>query len=122
MLLTFSLILAQAKKYPKLFWVSAIAPLTSVIVATFCVYITRADKEGVAIVSTLNFYHFDFVFSSPEKGFGKLTLRFILLCQVNRIERGINPSSAHEIYWTGDLFLKGFKIGVVAGLIALTVS
>ncbi|KAK9989144.1 hypothetical protein SO802_029383 [Lithocarpus litseifolius] len=40
-----------AKKYPKLFWVSAIAPLTSVIVATFCVYITRADKEGVAILA-----------------------------------------------------------------------
>ncbi|KAF3971890.1 hypothetical protein CMV_004560 [Castanea mollissima] len=77
-----------AKKYSKLFWVSAIAPLTSVIIATFCVYITRADKEGVAIVQY--------------------------------IKKGINPSSAHEIYWTGDLLLKGFKIGVVAGLIALT--
>ena len=53
--LTFSLIFAQGKKYPKFFWVSAIAPLTSVIIATFCVGITRADKEGVQIVSAHNF-------------------------------------------------------------------
>ncbi|KAK9989145.1 hypothetical protein SO802_029384 [Lithocarpus litseifolius] len=46
-----------AKKYPKLFWVSATAPLTSVIVATFCVYITRADKEGVAIKKDLASSH-----------------------------------------------------------------
>ncbi|GMY39129.1 high affinity sulfate transporter 2-like [Fagus crenata] len=76
------------KKYPKFFWVSAIAPLTSVIVATFCVGITRADKEGVQIVRHIN--------------------------------KGINPSSVHEIYWTGDLLLKGLKIGVVAGLVGLT--
>jgi hypothetical protein len=41
---------------------------------------------------------------------------------VTHIHKGINPSSAHDIYWTGDLVLKGFKIGVVAGLVALTVS
>ncbi|XP_059445709.1 high affinity sulfate transporter 2-like [Corylus avellana] len=76
------------KKYKKLFWVSAIAPLTSVIVATFCVYITHAEKKGVQIVT--------------------------------HIHKGINPSSAHEIYWTGELVLKGFKIGVVAGMVALT--
>ena len=41
----------QAKKNKKLFWVAAIAPLTSVIVSTIFVYITRADKKGVSIVS-----------------------------------------------------------------------
>ena len=61
------------------------------------------------------------MFSLPQKGFGKLILRFLLLCQVKYIKKGINPSSAHEIYWTGDLLLKGLKIGVVAGLVALTV-
>ncbi|KAI3981077.1 hypothetical protein MKX01_032217 [Papaver californicum] len=39
------------KKYKKFFWVPAIGPLISVIVATFCVYITRADKDGVQIVN-----------------------------------------------------------------------
>ncbi|XP_051139586.1 sulfate transporter 1.3-like [Andrographis paniculata] len=38
------------KKKKKLFWVSAIAPLLSVVLATFFVYITRADRHGVQIV------------------------------------------------------------------------
>ncbi|CAI8591446.1 unnamed protein product [Vicia faba] len=39
-----------AKKKKNLFWVAAISPMICVIVSTFCVYITRADKKGVAIV------------------------------------------------------------------------
>lgn len=76
------------KKNKKLFWVPAIAPLISVILSTFFVYITRADKKGVQIVK--------------------------------HIEKGINPSSVGEIYFTGDYLLKGIRIGVVAGMIALT--
>ncbi|GKV09285.1 hypothetical protein SLEP1_g20810 [Rubroshorea leprosula] len=45
-----SLCIPQGKKNRKLFWVPAIAPLISVILSTFFVYITRADKEGVQIV------------------------------------------------------------------------
>ncbi|KAJ1435817.1 sulfate anion transporter, conserved site [Sesbania bispinosa] len=41
---------SQAKKNKKLFWVAAIAPMISIIVSTFFVYITRADKKGVSIV------------------------------------------------------------------------
>jgi high affinity sulfate transporter 1 len=76
------------KKNKKLFWVPAIAPLISVVLSTFFVFITRADKQGVEIV--------------------------------NHIEKGINPSSVHKIYFTGDYLGKGFKIGVTAGMIALT--
>ncbi|XP_073141454.1 sulfate transporter 1.3-like [Henckelia pumila] len=76
------------KKKKKLFWISAIAPLLSVIISTFFVYITRADKKGVQIV--------------------------------RHIEQGINPSSLHEIYFSGSYLGKGFKIGVVAGMVALT--
>ncbi|XP_021993548.1 sulfate transporter 1.3 isoform X1 [Helianthus annuus] len=76
------------KKNKKLFWVPAIAPLISVIVSTFFVFITRADHDGVAIV--------------------------------RHIDKGINPSSVHQIYFSGPYLAKGFKIGVVAGLIALT--
>ena len=42
--------------------------------------------------------------------------------KVKHIDKGINPSSASQIYFSGVYLLKGFKIGVVAGLIALTVS
>jgi high affinity sulfate transporter 1 len=69
---------------------SATSPLISVIISTFFVYITRADKHGVAVVKN--------------------------------IEKGINPPSASRIYFSGPFLLKGFKIGVVAGLIALTVK
>ncbi|KAM0851204.1 hypothetical protein ACQ4PT_052576 [Festuca glaucescens] len=68
--------------------VSAIAPLISVIISTFCVYLTRADKQGVAIVK--------------------------------HIDQGINPASFHRIYFSGPNLTKGFRIGVVAGMVALT--
>ncbi|KAL6900795.1 hypothetical protein ACP4OV_005471 [Aristida adscensionis] len=76
------------KKNKKFFWVPAIAPITSVILATFFVYITRADKQGVQIVT--------------------------------HIKKGINPSSLHKIFFTGPFVAKGFKIGVVCGMIGLT--
>ncbi|KAG6538411.1 hypothetical protein ZIOFF_003532 [Zingiber officinale] len=76
------------KKRKKFFWVPAMAPLVSVIVSTFFVYITRADKHGVQIVK--------------------------------KIDRGINPSSVTQIHFSGPYAAKGFKIGVVAGMIALT--
>ncbi|KAK6940124.1 STAS domain [Dillenia turbinata] len=76
------------KKNKKLFWIPAIAPLISVVLSTFFVYITHAEKHGVAIV--------------------------------RHIQKGINPSSVSQIYFSGDYLHKGFRIGVVAGMIALT--
>ncbi|CAL9762723.1 unnamed protein product [Musa acuminata subsp. burmannicoides] len=76
------------KKKQQLFWVPAIAPLISVILATLLVYITRADKHGVQIVK--------------------------------KIEKGINPSSVDQIRFAGSFAAKGFRIGVVAGMVALT--
>ncbi|GMI77147.1 sulfate transporter 1;3 [Hibiscus trionum] len=76
------------KKNKKFFWVPAVAPLISVILSTFFVYITHAEKKGVQIVKN--------------------------------IEKGINPSSVDQIYFSGEYLLKGLKIGIVAGMIALT--
>ncbi|KAK8624759.1 hypothetical protein V6N13_089646 [Hibiscus sabdariffa] len=78
----------KAKKKKTLFWVPAIAPLISVILSTFFVYITRADKHGVQIVK--------------------------------HIRRGINPASVDQIFFSGEYLAKGFRIGVLAGMIALT--
>ncbi|KAL2342118.1 hypothetical protein Fmac_010058 [Flemingia macrophylla] len=77
-----------AKKNKKLFWVAAISPMISVIVSTFFVYITRADKKGVAIVK--------------------------------HVKKGVNPSSASEIYFSGKYLGAGIRIGVVSGMVALT--
>jgi sulfate transporter 1, high-affinity len=41
--------------------------------------------------------------------------------QVKNIRKGINPASASLIYFTGPYLATGFKIGVVAGMIGLTV-
>ncbi|WZZ58453.1 hypothetical protein YC2023_058560 [Brassica napus] len=49
-----SLCIPQGKKSKKLFWIPAVAPLLSVIISTFFVYITRADRKGVKIVNHLD--------------------------------------------------------------------
>ncbi len=41
----------QSKIRPKFFWISAIAPLTSVILGSLLVYLTHAEKHGVQVVS-----------------------------------------------------------------------
>ncbi|XP_058096699.1 sulfate transporter 1.3-like [Magnolia sinica] len=76
------------KKKKSLFWISAIAPLISVILSTFFVYITHAEKHGVQIVKN--------------------------------IRKGVNPSSLNQIHFTGEFAAKGFRIGAVAGMVALT--
>jgi high affinity sulfate transporter 1 len=43
----------QAKKHKRLFWVAAIAPLISVVLATVFAYVFRVDKHGVKIVSSI---------------------------------------------------------------------
>ena len=40
----------QAKKRPRFFWISAIAPLISVILSTLFVKVTHVNEHGVAIV------------------------------------------------------------------------
>lgn len=42
--------------------------------------------------------------------------------QVGHIRKGVNPSSAHQIFFSGKYLGKGFTIGIVAGLVALTVK
>lgn len=42
-----------SKKMPRLFWISAATPLTTVIVGSLMVFVTHADKHGVAIVGDL---------------------------------------------------------------------
>ncbi|KAL8252984.1 hypothetical protein R6Q59_036677 [Mikania micrantha] len=41
-------------KRPKLFWISAMAPLTSVILGSILVYVTHAEKHGVEVIGKLD--------------------------------------------------------------------
>ncbi|XP_047335256.1 sulfate transporter 3.1-like [Impatiens glandulifera] len=51
----FYLLLARclSKKKPNLFWISAMAPLTSVIFGSLLVYFTHAEKHGVQVIGQL---------------------------------------------------------------------
>ncbi|XP_073315564.1 sulfate transporter 3.1-like [Primulina huaijiensis] len=42
-----------SKKKPNLFWISAMAPLTSVILGSLLVYLTHAEKHGVQVIGHL---------------------------------------------------------------------
>ncbi|KAE8675089.1 Sulfate transporter 3.1 [Hibiscus syriacus] len=42
-----------SKRRPKLFWISAMAPLTSVILGSLLVYLTHAEKHGVQVIGSL---------------------------------------------------------------------
>lgn len=42
-----------SKRKPRFFWVSAIAPLTSVILGSILVYLTHAEKHGVQVIGHL---------------------------------------------------------------------
>ena len=42
----------QSMKRPKLFWVSAGAPLVSVIVSTLLVFASKANNHGISVVSS----------------------------------------------------------------------
>ncbi|XWS46867.1 hypothetical protein CRYUN_Cryun14cG0104900 [Craigia yunnanensis] len=58
------------KGRPKFFWISAMAPLASVILGSLLVYLTHAEKHGVQVIGNLkkglNPPSFgDFVFTSP---------------------------------------------------------
>ncbi|WVZ04677.1 hypothetical protein V8G54_018023, partial [Vigna mungo] len=43
----------QSKRQPKFFWVSAMAPLASVILGSLLVYLTHAEKHGVQVIGKL---------------------------------------------------------------------
>lgn len=62
------------------------------------------------------------LFSTSDWQLPEAILMVYLCMKVRHIEKGINPPSVNEIFFTGDYLAKGFKIGVVAGMIALTVS
>ncbi|KAJ8441811.1 hypothetical protein Cgig2_021501 [Carnegiea gigantea] len=43
----------QSKRRPKLFWISAMAPLTSVVLGSLLVYLTHAENHGVQVIGYL---------------------------------------------------------------------
>lgn len=42
--------------------------------------------------------------------------------KVKHIDQGINPVSAHKIFFSGKYLADGIRIGGICGMVALTVS
>lgn len=55
----------QKQKKPKLFWVSAIAPMVVVVVGCLFAYLIRGKDYGIQIVSALSSMSFNFIGSFP---------------------------------------------------------
>lgn len=60
-----------SKRRPKFFWISAMAPLTSVVLGSILVYLTHAEKHGVEVIGKLKkglnpISITDFVFVPPH--------------------------------------------------------
>ncbi|CAI0448812.1 unnamed protein product [Linum tenue] len=82
----------QSKKRPKFFWVSALAPLTSVILGSLLVYFTHAEKHGVQV---------------------------LLLWQIGQLKKGLNPLSFGDLVFVSPYLSTAIKTGIVTGVIAL---
>lgn len=55
----------QSMRRPKLFWVSAGAPLASVILSTLLVFAFKAQNHGISVVSSAT-HDSSFLTSSPD--------------------------------------------------------
>ncbi|KAG8475534.1 hypothetical protein CXB51_032297 [Gossypium anomalum] len=84
---------------PKLFWVSAAAPLVCVILSTFLVFAFKAQHHGVGVVSLL-----------------PLSPSFKLQYPNNRL----NPPSWNMLQFHGGHLGLSMKTGLVTGIISLT--
>ncbi|KVI05997.1 STAS domain-containing protein [Cynara cardunculus var. scolymus] len=71
---------------PKLFWVSAAAPLASVILSTLLVTLFRSKLHGVATVSTITS---NYLISEMDYS------------DIGHLDKGLNPPSSNMLYFHG---------------------
>ncbi|THF97764.1 hypothetical protein TEA_025981 [Camellia sinensis var. sinensis] len=82
-------IYVQNKRRPKLFWISALAPLTLVILGSLLVYLTHAEKHGIHVQV------------------------------IGELKKGLNPLSITDLAFGSQYLPITIKIGIITGVIAL---
>ncbi|WCJ31836.1 Sulfate transporter 1.1 [Euphorbia peplus] len=104
------------KRHKKLFWLPAMAPLFSVVVATFIVFVTRADKHGVKIIkhikpglnpSSVNQLQFD------DQHFGELTkiglvVAIVALTEAIAVGRSFSSIKGYHLNGNKEMLAMGF--------------
>ncbi|CAL9049006.1 unnamed protein product, partial [Musa banksii] len=100
----------QSKKGPKFFWVSAAAPLTSVILGSLLVYFTHAENHGVQVVSSHNLLAAT-VQINPESR--------AITVQIGYLKKGLNPPSLTNLVFSPPHMAVALKTGIITAIIAL---
>lgn len=110
----------QSMRKPKLFWVSAATPLTSVILSTILVVLFKSKLHGIQTVRviffTKEFHNFPFGFECLMEWI------FYLFPQIGHLPKGLNPPSSNMLYFNGPFLAVAIKTGIVTGILSLTVS
>ena len=101
---------------PKLFWISAAAPLTSVILSTILVYLLRSKLHGVSTVRHKSSQSLKF--SLCLKCFSNYKFNV----QIGHLPKGLNPTSSNMLYFRGPYLGVAIKTGLITGILSLTVS
>ncbi|RWW12678.1 hypothetical protein GW17_00023647 [Ensete ventricosum] len=102
----------KSKKGPKFFWVSAAAPLTSVILGSLLVYFTHAENHGVQVVSSHNLLAAT-VRINPESS--------VITVQIGYLKKGLNPPSLTKLVVSPPHMAVALKTGIITAIIALAV-
>ncbi|RRT55843.1 hypothetical protein BHM03_00039826, partial [Ensete ventricosum] len=97
---------------PKFFWVSAAAPLTSVILGSLLVYFTHAENHGVQVVSSHNLLAAT-VRINPESS--------VITVQIGYLKKGLNPPSLTKLVVSPPHMAVALKTGIITAIIALAV-
>lgn len=104
----------QRQKKPKLFWVSAIGPIITVLVGCTFAYFAHVEKHGIPIVSNHLFFFFVFLYFK--------TYIYIYIVQVGHLKKGINPSSINRLNFDPKHISATVKTGMITAILALAVS
>ena len=123
--------LPQSLRKPNLFWVSAAAPLTSVILSTILVFLLRNKAHNIAIVrkDTLHFVFYSLFFFNTHKRWASISflpnnsfLCCLFFLQIGELPKGLNPPSSNMLFFSGPYLALAIKTGIVTGILSLTVS
>lgn len=120
-LFSFETVNFQRTRNPKLFWVSAIAPMVSVIVGCLFAYFAHAEKHGIEIVSQILKSFLCFLVSCFNL-LCPICFPLLYMFQVGHLKKGINPISIKDLNFESKYLPATIKAGLITGLVALAVS
>lgn len=113
----------QSMRNKKLFWVSAAAPLTSVILSTLIVFIFKSKLHMISIVRKVYELQNSFIIKSNIIILKSTYLSiYSNMLQIGHLPKGLNPPSANMLHFDSSYLGLVVNTGIVTGILSLTVS